>query len=159
MFLCTMSTHPSTAGLCSGLDDLSCSGWEGDSGSLGSAAPGDAEEGRLWPADTCSLSPGSDSEEGGCDSRAEPSINSSCHNLEGDQRSNVSNKASERERSVLIKMPFARTYLWEQRVWILTGRWRAVLQETGQQNKSFNISGIKLKTLLLRACNLSHSTL
>lgn len=85
-FLCTVSTHPSTAGLDSDLDDLSCSGWEEDSG-----------DGWLWPADTCSLSSGSDSEEGGCDSRAERSMNSSCHNLETDQRSNMSNKASEGE--------------------------------------------------------------
>lgn len=124
IFLCTVSTHPSTAGLCSGLGDLSCSGWEGDSAS--SAAPGNIEEGQLWPADTCSLSSGSDSEEGGWDSRAERSINSSCHKLERDQVMC---------QTFFFVMPCARAYLWE-RVGVLTDHWWAVLQEAKQHKQN-----------------------
>lgn len=89
-----MSTHPSTAGL----DDLSSSDWARESSSLVSILPGVTGDGQLWLVDTCSLSSGSDSEEGGCESRADRSINSSCHNLEKGQREkNVSNSASEKE--------------------------------------------------------------
>lgn len=88
-----MSTHPSTAGL----DDLSSSDWARESSSLVSILPGVTGDGQLWLVDTCSLSSGSDSEEGGWESRADRSINSSCHNLEKGQRDNVSSSASERE--------------------------------------------------------------
>lgn len=93
-----MSTHPSTAGLSSGLDDRSSSGWDGGTGSLVSTLPGVTGEGQLWLVGTCSLSSGSDSEEGGWESSADRSINSSCHNLEKDQRGDVSNSASGGER-------------------------------------------------------------
>lgn len=136
-FLCTIPTHPSTAGLCSDLGDLSCSGCDGDSGSRASAAPGNTGDGRLWPADTCSPSSGSDSEDGGCDSRAERSINSSCHSSERDQRGkNVKQRPQRRRRVLSPTLLVVRTYLREQRVRLFTGRWcAAVLQKTRQQGK------------------------
>lgn len=132
-----MSTHPSTAGL----DDLSSSDWARESSSLVSILPGVTGDGQLWLVDTCSLSSGSDSEEGGWESRADRSINSSCHNLEKGQRDNVSSSASEREtRDFKLKWLFffffeRCDYLWEQRVRVFAWRGCAVVQETRETNK------------------------
>lgn len=58
----------------------------------------------------------------------------------------------QRKKSVLIKMPFVRTNLWEEWVWVFTGCWCAVLQETGEQNKNQSyVSGVKQQLQLLRA--------
>lgn len=115
-----MYTHPSTAGL----DDLSSSDWARESSSLVSILPGVTGDGQLWLVDTCSLSSGSDSEEGGWESRADRSMNSSCHNLE------------ERPERQCVKDRTFNTkcqrcdYLWDQRVGVVACRGCAVVQES-----------------------------